>query len=124
MRTKTLRRIEPTEADILKTICDYLDRNKVLYIRHNPISPVRDKGHITWRKVRVSQLGAPDLLVFRHLPGGMVCKPIAIEVKTGKGIMSVGQKDWQARAGRAGLIYRVVRSFEDFAEWVNHERGG
>jgi len=124
MRTKILHRIEPIEADILKTICDYLDRNRLLYIRHNPISPVRDKGHITWRKVRPSQLGAPDLLVFwgRRLPQGIVCQPIAIEVKTGKGIMSPGQKKWQARAGQAGLTYCLVRSFEDFAECLGRYR--
>jgi len=106
MRTKILRRVEATEADILKTIVDYLEVNRILYMRVNPISPFSSKHGIRFRKLRPSQRGAPDLIVW-PLWGR---RAIGVEVKTLKGRQSPEQKAWEMAANRAGVGYFVVRS--------------
>jgi len=119
MRTKTLRRIAPTEADTLKAITDYLEVSRVLYIRINPISPVNSGKGLRFRAVRPSQLGAPDLIVFWAMKVhgmGWTLTPLAIEVKSLVGMQSPAQTDWELRAAQAGLNYRVVRTLEEFQE--------
>ena len=92
--TRNLRRLEATEADILKTITDYLEilqaQGKLIYIRHSPSNVIlswnlikeilhdlynRFIGEGTafqkiksscFRKLPESQLGAVDLIVFRR----------------------------------------------------------
>jgi len=111
MRTKILRRVEATEADILKTIVDYLEVNRILYVRIHPISPVSVMPHIRFRKPRPSQRGAPDLIIW---PGGEgKHRTIAVEAKTFKGRQSKAQFDWELEAFKAGLPYCVVRSLEE-----------
>lgn len=113
----------PTEADILKAIVDWLELHKILYLRYNPVSVVSDKhGRARgFRKVRPSQRGAPDLLLWLV---GQTIPPmhsIAIEIKApGKG-QSDNQKKWQDRAVAVGLHYFVVRSFEAFLEVMGGE---
>lgn len=100
-RTKSLRRLDSTEADVLKTIMDYLDllqvQGKLLWVRHSP-SNVILSWNVIWniltdlyhhqltirlafnkirsacfRKMRESQAGIADIFVFRGgLRGGAI----------------------------------------------------
>jgi len=116
------RHCTPTEADILKTIVDYLELHRILYLRHNPVSVVSDKhGRARgFRKVRESQRGAPDLIMWSRwhagYPAHRYC--LAIEVKAPKGQLSCYQQEWQRKAIAVGLQYIVVRSFEEFIEEI------
>ena len=105
------------EADILKAIVDYLEHHKILYLRHNPVSVVSAKHGVArgFRKVRESQRGEPDLLIF---PSSLWPQPLALEVKAPNGKQSDYQVAWNRRAIRAGLDYAVVRSFEEFMKIV------
>lgn len=139
-KVKGLRRIEATEADILKTICDYMDWSNILYIRVNPVSPIVDRKMLKeilyniwnhritviealnkilkslFRKIRPTQLGAPDLLVFQdygkkdHIG---YAYPVSIEVKTRTGKLSPDQVKWKKLADNIGLDYYIVRSLEE-----------
>jgi len=111
LRTKTLRRIEATEADILKTIIDYLEANRILYIRVNRVSPVSTKEGIRFRKLRPSELGAPDLVIWAKR--GWKHFSVAIEVKTLKGRQSPAQMKWELTANKSEVPYFVVRSLEE-----------
>ena len=95
--TRTLRRIDPTEADTLRAICDLLDvmqkQGKLVYIRYSP-SNVIISWNLIWeilldlynhrldaraafnkiksscfRSPRESQLGAADVIVFKLAVG-------------------------------------------------------
>ena len=114
-KVKGLRRIEATEADILKVCCDYLDAKNILYIRHSPSNVVGGgKSKVSFRRPRASQLGAPDLIVWMISINKI--KPaisVAIEAKTRKGKLSKDQIKWQNRAHLNGVGYEIVRSLED-----------
>lgn len=110
------------ERDTLKAIQDFLDIQGHLYIRVNPISPTGRDGRIVCRRVRQSQRGAPDLIVFFPV-GGMKCMPLAVEVKSAVGKLRPYQKAWQTRAAARGLRYCVVRSFEQFLGTIERVQG-
>lgn len=102
------------EKSVLKACQDWLEINEIFYVRHNPISPVRPGQ---WRKVRESQKGGPDLIIFIRLPGHIpTCMPIAIECKSSTGKLSQAQIDWWNRAEANGLRYFVVREITDLEE--------
>ncbi len=95
MKKRNLRRLESTEADVLRTITDYLEilqaQGKLLYLRHSPSNVIINWNliaDILWdlfhhrigvetafqkiksscfRKLPESQLGAVDLIVFREI---------------------------------------------------------
>lgn len=126
---KTLRRLVSTESDTLKTIQDYLDllqaQGKLLYVRHQPpmMTSKMVKGHVKviFKKPRESQLGAPDLIVFRKrgcvLPDmwGSYYETdvLCIEAKSATGKLSPAQKRWAEKAVAQGCRYIVARSLED-----------
>ena len=120
---KSFRRLSSTESDTLKTITDYLEvlqaQGKLLYIRHNPISPTaKEAGKVIWRKIRESQLGAADLIVFRRrvftgLYFADYCEVFCIEVKSPTGKLSKAQDHWAEKAVAQGCRYIVARSLED-----------
>ena len=125
---RNLRRLDATEADTLKAICDWLDvqqrQGRLLYIRHNPpmmtSKRVDGKTKVIFKKVRESQLGAPDLIVFRgkrveitkfyseHYPD-VLC----IEVKRPTGKMSAYQDRWCGMAIDQGMRHIIARSLEE-----------
>src|SRR3990167_10337737 len=103
--TQNLRRIDATEADTLKTITDFLDlqmaQGKLLYIRHNPSTVISKVVHgkikTAFKKVRQSQLGSPDLIVFRRVSfskWGAYTDILCIEVKSATGKLSPAQEKW------------------------------
>ena len=67
-RSKFLRRVEPTEADISKVIKDRLEiwvaQGKVRYFRAHPVRLVTRKGKTFPAPVEESQKGSPDFFVF------------------------------------------------------------
>jgi len=125
-RTRGLRSLKPTEADTMKAICDYLDRRGILYIRHNPYSMASDKagGHLRFRKPRVSQLGAPDLVIWyqnEDIELYMVnLEPVvaAVEVKAPGKLQNKDQVLWEAKAVARGAKYAVVRSLDELLEFL------
>ena len=130
MTRKTLRRLDPTEADTLKAICDWLDvqqrQGRLLYIRHNPpmmtSKRVDGKTKVIFKKVRESQLGAPDLMVFKRNQyprladwenKGVVTDVLCIEVKSPTGKMSAYQDCWCGMAIDQGMRHIIARSLEE-----------
>ena len=79
------------------------------------------------------QVGTGELAHQRQLPGkwtpGQSTKGTAdisstirgrsvkIEIKYGKDVQSQVQKEYQASVERAGGVYIIVRSFDEFVEW-------
>ena len=120
---RNLRRIDSTEADTLRTIQDYLDllqaQGKLLYLRHQPpmmtSKMVRGKVKVIFKKPRESQLGAPDLIVFRiqNFYGVYCCEVLCIEVKSATGKLSQAQDQWAEKAVKLGCHYIVARSLEE-----------
>ena len=122
-----LRRTEAREADTLKTISDYLDllqaQGKLIYIRHNPSTVISKviggKIKTAFKKVRQSQLGAPDLMVFKRISfskWGTYTETFCIEVKSPTGKVSPAQERWAGLAVAQGCRYIVARSLEDVRE--------
>ena len=120
------KRSEASEADTLKTITEYLEilqaQGKLLYLRHSPSNVVGKKGEATFRRPRASQLGSPDLIVFRRtyvdIEGTMCNVPdvLCIEVKSAIGKQSRDQHIWEQRAINQGCRYLIARSLEDVRE--------
>ena len=125
---RNLRRLDATEADTLKAICDWLDgqqrQGRLLYIRHNPpmmtSKRVDGKTKVIFKKVRESQLGAPDLIVFkvsgvdRHTgTWGNFTEVLCIEVKRPTGKMSAYQDRWCGMAIDQGMRHLIARSLEE-----------
>src|SRR3990167_10215395 len=118
MTRKTLRRLDATEADTLRVICDYLDvqqrQGKLLYIRHNPpmmtSKRVGGKTKVIFKKVRETQLGAPDVIVFRKILLPFGCHYTEVfcrEVKSAEGRQSNDQYLWAQRAINQGCQYLI-----------------
>lgn len=142
MTRKTLRRLDATEADTLKAICDLLDvmqvQGKLLWLRHSPSNVIISWNlikEILWslfyqrigvgtafdkiksscfRSPRESQLGAADVIVFQLMNGhpDVLC----IEVKSPTGTQAKAQKKWQKMAEAQGMRYLIARSLDDVME--------
>ena len=130
-----LRRLDPTEGDTLRVICDYLDvqqrMGKLLYVRHQPpmmTSKRKDgKTKVILKKERESQLGAADLIVFRRVllsarrndllglydSVDAHLDVLCIEVKSAKGQVSPAQSRWCGLALDQGCRHIIARSLDD-----------
>jgi hypothetical protein len=89
-----------------------------LYVRHNSIKPIAHKENGAWvnrwARLRESQKGAPDIIVFLPPRNGYLDgRAVAIEVKGGKGKQSPEQELWEIRARRNGIKYVVAKTLED-----------
>ena len=134
-RSKTLRRLDATEADVLRAICDFLDlqqrQGRLLYVRHQPpmMTSKREGGKtkVIFKKVRESQLGAADVIVFPGPINPIVAdigdcdingfqRPIAVEAKSHSGKQSKEQKRWQRMAEAMGMRYLLARSLDNVME--------
>ena len=145
---RNLRRIVSTEADTLRTICDWLDlqqaQGKLLYLRHSPSNVILSWNLIKeilhnlynrfigeraafqkiksscFRKVSESQLGAADLIVLRYMGLEEIghTDVLLIEVKSSTGKLSKAQDRWAERAVAQGCRYIVARSLEDVTKWL------
>src|SRR3990167_3473563 len=113
-KSRNLRRLKANEGDTLKTITDFLDlqmaQGKLVYVRHNPSTVISKvvggKIKTAFKKVRQTQLGAPDLIVFKlDLIGGLAPRPdiLCIEVKSATGKLSPAQERWAEKAVAQGV---------------------
>lgn len=94
------------EADILKSILEYLSYRDVLAWRVPGQGNVYTKnGEIHFR--RSSTVGFPDIACL--FKGVFIC----LEVKTKKGVISKYQKHWIDTLNDHGAIARVVRSVDN-----------
>ena len=61
--------------------------------------------------------GASDLIII--LPNGKLC---FIELKLPKGIQSDVQKDFECRVSNLGFEYRIIRSLEEFKNFITNNQ--
>ena len=97
------------EKVIQKQILDWLKDSGTLYWRQN--SGVVFAGN---RMVRLGEEGLPDIIVVIP-PGGRI---LGLEVKSAKGSLRPGQKEFRDRLLERGGLYRVVRSIEQAMDAV------
>lgn len=90
------------EADILRTILDYLRVHRIFHFRLNTGAMKIDKRYVTFGKV-----GAPDIFVVHR------GQCLGIEVKGPKGKQSQAQWEFAERLTVAGGLYVVARCIED-----------
>lgn len=99
----------PTEAQVLRAICDYLDARKIFYLRLNSGVQVVAAPSGKRRAIRMCPAGTSDLLAFplvrtvvtvAHLPA-LAPRPLWIEVKGPGGGMS-----------RAQIHFLRIRAYE------------
>ena len=114
--------MKTTEAPTLRAICDWLDKTNQVWLRHSPSNVVGKKGEATFRRIRDSQKGAPDVIWWKQ--GGVdnqgnwcnFLHSIAVECKSPKGKISDAQKRWQEKFEAVGGTYWVIRSVDEFLE--------
>ena len=130
-RTRTLKRLIPTEGDTLRAVIDFLEAQMALgnlvYIRIHPVRPFSDKfGNLKFAKVRPSQKGAPDLIAWKRKSYLYAPQTIsfAIEVKSPTGEMSDDQKKWQAKFEAIGGRYILVKDINSFLREFAGEKDG
>lgn len=97
-----------SERDVLKSIIEYLNIKKILYIRNQTGALVVEN-----RFVKFGSKGSPDIFVF--LRGG-VC--VGIEAKSSTGKQSDDQKIWQQKFEGNGFTYILAKSVEDVAKVI------
>ena len=117
------RRIEASEAQTLRAVIDYLEAQQTLgnlvYLRIHPVRPFTDKfGSLKFAKVRESQKGAPDLIVWQWQHPNLCPKSTALEVKSKTGVQSEHQKTWEANFKSIGGRYVFARSVDEALEAV------
>lgn len=108
-----------SEAATLRSVCDFLDKTNQVWLRHSPSNVVGKKGAATFRRIRDSQKGAPDVIWFRPEQWATdnlssFCFPVAIEVKSPTGKQSEHQKTWEATFRSVGGEYWLIRSVDEF----------
>jgi hypothetical protein len=95
-------RLKESEADIQKTILEYLERKQVFHWRQNS-GAIKTPSHF----IRLGIVGAPDIFVVKN------SKVYALEVKTKTGKQRDTQIQFETEFTKAGGIYKVVRSLLD-----------
>ncbi len=105
-RTKALRL---KEADILRTILDYLRIHRVFHWRNQTAG-----GRLGQRFVRIGVLGAPDIFIVHR------GKCIGIEVKSPEGKQREEQIAFGMEFSDAGGIYRLARGIEEVDEVLRY----
>lgn len=111
-----------SEAQILRSILDYLAARHVLAFRMNTLAMPTADGK---RFIKAGVRGMADILAFPPGVHNTLCagwetlytSPATLvywlEVKTEKGKQSEFQKSFQAQVEAEGHTYRVVRSVQD-----------
>ena len=103
-------KLQTKERDVVKVVRDYLELNRMLYIRIHPTRPVGRQGKITFVGLPESQRGAPDFIVFHNR------RTYALECKSSEGKQTQWQMVWAQRADREGIVYLIVRELQDFLQ--------
>jgi len=114
-RKFTLKKQEPTESQILNSICEYLALRHHFFFRTNntPIFQSNGQGGGFFRAMsKWSLKGVPDIIVIGKECGTF----IGLECKRKSGKQSPEQKEFQKRCEEVAAEYYVVRSIEDCQE--------
>jgi histidinol-phosphate/aromatic aminotransferase/cobyric acid decarboxylase-like protein len=113
--------MEQTENFIQQSIVMWFN-NTFCLKHHNPrlmiFSVPNDSINAieTKRKINTGLLrGASDLIV--ELPS----KTVYVEVKTPKGTQSIDQKEFEARLRDLGREYVLIRSLNEFKDYINNQ---
>lgn len=95
------------EADIQRTILEYLELHRIFHYRANTGAVKFSGGNGKHYFVRFGKKGMADI----------VCcvngRFVAIEVKTEDGEQTLAQREWQEGVERAGGVYVLARRLED-----------
>lgn len=109
----------PTEAQILRSIQDYLTARDILHFRMNSgAMQIKD------RFIRFGAPGMADLVAFNSFNvnhcGINIEKTVVywIEAKTHKGVQSLFQKAFEKLVTERGHIYILARDVNDVAEVI------
>lgn len=97
-------KLKESEADIQKTILEYLEIKRTFHWRQNSGSM---KVPNTNRFIRFGIVGAPDIFVVKN------SKVYALEVKSAKGEQNDNQLKFEVDLTKAGGLYYVVRSLDE-----------
>jgi hypothetical protein len=103
------------EADLQRTILDYLTVHRIFHWRNN--SGAVKAGN---RFIRYGCVGSPDIFVVTTRHSGCCCQLYGIEVKGPKGKQSVAQLEFERSFKQAGGRYILARKLEDVSallEW-------
>lgn len=125
---RSARRLVPSEAQLKKAVCDWLDAKRIRYHRLNAGAIVAGDGR-SRRFIRMGAPGTPDLLIL--LPVTMISHagenvdfirqvwpapvPAYIELKCPGKHPGLSQREWHERARREGLEVHVCHSVEEVA---------
>ena len=103
-----MRKLPIKEKYIQKAILDYLEFRGFFHWRNNSGATKTEKGGF----IRFGAVGSPDIFVIRE----GVC--YGIEVKNEKGKQSEGQVAFEKNFTRAGGVYFVARSLDEFMSFM------
>ena len=110
---------DSTANGLTRCICDFLNYSDHQAERINTMGVARTKRAtcgkivgVTWTK-STSTPGSADI------SATIYGKSVKIEVKIGKDRMSEAQKRYQENIERAGGIYYVAKTFDNFVEWYD-----
>jgi len=114
--------MKETEAQVLKTICQYLKIRGYFWWRQNNVG-VYDQGKKIFRKCQYALPGIPDIFLMRRKHGSKhgdkfyqaqyVYEFIALEVKSANGRQSPEQKEFEEEFKKHGGTYLLARSVYD-----------
>lgn len=107
-----------TEAALIAQITEYLELNKILYVRHHPAKPFTDRyGRSRFAPVARSQRGAPDFMIF------VMKRTVFVEAKSDKGVLSEDQKAWKQRAEDEGFEYIIAKNLQQVCDLWRAQNG-
>lgn len=98
--------IKLKEADVQKSILEYLAVKKIFHFRNNSGAMGGEYKGKRWF-MRFGAIGSPDIICVVN------GRFIGIEVKGEKGVQSEHQKEFQRRLEEAGGRYIMARSIDD-----------
>lgn len=108
------------ESLVIRAIVDFLEARKIVYLRFHPAKPFNDRktGTLRFSRVRPSQIGAPDLIVF---PKDNPPRLLAIEAKSDNGRQTPEQKRWQGVIEALGGAYMIARGPDEVMRVLDHQ---
>lgn len=130
-RERTRAGLAPTEAQVLRAICDYLDAEKIRYHRLNSGRILLTGANGKKRMLRGQPAGTPDLLALVPWRQCLMCAqavrrgarccgvvvprhaPVYIEVKALGGRLSDEQYEYLSALGRDGIRCVVAYGADD-----------
>jgi hypothetical protein len=108
------------ETPIHKAIVQWIEAvSPSTFFWHTPNSAKRSHAYNNALKAMGMRAGVPDLTIIAEPPGPCLA---FLEVKTAKGPLSPGQKEFRLEVEGRGVPYAVVRSVDDvraaFRAWL------